>query len=406
MLPTSRAADFAARFSQPYVPGEDWKYKERLNSIETPVVIGKSKSSQDDEATFFEDPDPIQEHQDPPTLLKDGQFGRVPVCANESTDNLPSIQEEVMFRLYCTPTKNIPVQDHEIWVAKVDRIEYPDHGNKPFGLEPYAPLSLLYGDRHFRETGLHMVDEHVKVRRWMRRKMLWEVERREEKKQKWDRRVQMSRRRNNLLGMKRDFHDGLLELDDGDELGREPELEGDEQDVGSSDEWYSVMKKRAGLKKMLPTMPPEIIPDIPHPNSSHNPYPPHDTDNFHDTDKSHSSGNFHGTDKSHSPGKFRGTDKPRRPGTFRDSDVPRNSDSSRRLPINSLTSTREPVPPAQNSSSGESQAMSAKTSVVGKVPKKPAVRSLEDWMRKRPSNGSVRTYLPQLHISIHSPFLP
>ncbi|RPB23712.1 hypothetical protein L211DRAFT_748251, partial [Terfezia boudieri ATCC MYA-4762] len=76
MLPTTRAADFAARFSLPYVPGQDWKYAVRPNSVEQPL-------------------------------------------AYIHLDNLPALWEEVMFRLYCTPERTIPVQDHEIWVAKI-----------------------------------------------------------------------------------------------------------------------------------------------------------------------------------------------------------------------------------------------------------------------------------------------
>ena len=341
MLPTPRAADFAARFSQPYVPGEDWRYKQRPNSVETPIVIGDPVSISQVEITSFKDSVPIEGPQGPPTLLKDGQFGRVPVCANESTLNLPSIQEEVMFRLYCTPSRNIPVQDHEIWVAKVDSIDYPPHGDLPFGIEPYAPLSLLYGDRHFRETGLHLIDEHCKVRRWMRKKLLYETERRQEKKQKLEKRVRLSKLRPNSSRR----GDELLKHKESRLVTREAAEKGAESwdrklvikraaEKGISvEEWSNITKKGTGSKQMLPTLRSSIIPlpDTPHP------------------------------------------------------------DSSRRLPINSSSSIRPSVTPA---SRGESQAMSTKTLVKEDVPKKPIVRSFEDWMKKRPSTDSVRTYFP------------
>lgn len=370
MLPTARAADFAARFSQPYVPGEDWKYKERPNSAETPIATGECQPLSEDEIASFEGSIPTQEPQYPPTLLKDGKFGRIPVYANESTDDLPSIQEEVMFRLYCTPTRNIPVQDHEIWVAKVDSIEYPPHGDIPFGLEPYAPLSLLYGDRHFRETGLHMVGDHCKIRRWVRRKMLYEFEKKQEKKEKLERRLRLSQRRRDLQDMRGDFPDELLEhldLEGGGEVGRELEPETREEDehgVGSADEWFNVMKKRAGLKKMLPTLPPDIVPlDNPHPNSFRH------ADNLGVPDKSH------------------GANKPQ------------NSDTPCHPPINPSSPAQAPATPTQNSSSSD---MSGKTLATGKVSQKPMVRSLEDWMKKRPSHDPVCTYLPHLLIHIYS----
>ncbi|KAF8471812.1 flavin reductase like domain-containing protein, partial [Kalaharituber pfeilii] len=85
MLPTPRSSDFAARFAQPYVPGETWKYKVREGSV----------------------------------VLNEGQFGKIPVKVNEDTRQMPALTEEVMFRMYCQTHRVYPVQDHEIWVAKV-----------------------------------------------------------------------------------------------------------------------------------------------------------------------------------------------------------------------------------------------------------------------------------------------
>ncbi|KAF8422396.1 flavin reductase like domain-containing protein [Tirmania nivea] len=200
MLPTTRAADFAARFSNPYVPGQDWKYAVRPNSVEQPMAAlhpgEKEQLLKDNDLTKEEiaDIEGLCKENKAQVPLS-GQFGQIHVLANELTDNLPALREEVMFRLYCTPERTIPVQDHEIWVAKVERIEYPHHHLGTYGIEPYAPLSLLYGDRSFRETGFHMVTAHNKFRRWVRRKMEYEAEIREERKRKLLNRLDRVRRR-------------------------------------------------------------------------------------------------------------------------------------------------------------------------------------------------------------------
>ncbi|KAF8441974.1 flavin reductase like domain-containing protein [Terfezia claveryi] len=305
MLPTTRAADFAARFSLPYVPGQDWQYAARPNSVEQPLAfihLGEKEQllkNEDFTEQEIAEIEGLRKGKTPEVGLS-GQFGRIPVLADESTDNLPALWEEVMFRLYCTPERTIPVQDHEIWVAKVERIEYPPHELGSYGIEPHAPLSLLYGDRSFRETGFHLISAHDKFRRWARRKMEYEVGIREEKNRKLLKRLERARRKKAAeegyaygeletgkwaVKQLHRMGNGLVEMDSEeapksagkqgepmeDEHMEDEPMEGKEGETGEIndlDKWMELSDMwRLKKRKILPTPGPDIIPSPPPPVS-------------------------------------------------------------------------------------------------------------------------------------------
>ncbi|KAI5808776.1 flavin reductase like domain-containing protein [Peziza echinospora] len=231
MLPTPRAADFAARFSQPYIRGQDWRYSIRkayniapeasstTSTASGTTMTGSTVITQEEQDALLADTEDgplsaedlallsITPPQSPSSLtLRTGQFARIPFSLDHTTSTSPSspplpvLTEEVMFRLHCRIHITAPIQDHTLYIAQVLSLTYPPTGSWPnphgsFGIEESAPLSLLYGDQTFREAGLRLIERNNKFRRWFRRKIEFEENARMVKMNKLHNRLERVRTR-------------------------------------------------------------------------------------------------------------------------------------------------------------------------------------------------------------------
>ncbi|KAH8155724.1 uncharacterized protein LAJ45_00734 [Morchella importuna] len=66
-------------------------------------------------------------------------------------------EDDVMFRLQCETHRTIQIEDHQLWVGKVTKVDVVAEEKYVAGTGLEEVFSLMYSDRHFRHVGETLV---------------------------------------------------------------------------------------------------------------------------------------------------------------------------------------------------------------------------------------------------------
>lgn len=61
--------------------------------------------------------------------------------------------DDVLFRLHCETFRTVQIEDHQLWVGKVQRVDVVGDAKDTEGVGAEEVFSLMYSDRHFRYVG-------------------------------------------------------------------------------------------------------------------------------------------------------------------------------------------------------------------------------------------------------------
>lgn len=61
--------------------------------------------------------------------------------------------DDVLFRLHCETFRTVQIEDHQLWVGKVQRVDVVGEAKDTEGVGAEEVFSLMYSDRHFRYVG-------------------------------------------------------------------------------------------------------------------------------------------------------------------------------------------------------------------------------------------------------------
>lgn len=68
-------------------------------------------------------------------------------------------EDDVLFRLHCETFRTVQIEDHQLWVGKVQRVDVVGDVKDVEGSESREVFSLMYSDRHFRHVGRTLIPE-------------------------------------------------------------------------------------------------------------------------------------------------------------------------------------------------------------------------------------------------------
>lgn len=65
--------------------------------------------------------------------------------------------DDVLFRLHCETFRTVQIEDHQLWVGKVQRVDVVGDAKDIEGVGAEEVFSLMYSDRHFRHVGRALI---------------------------------------------------------------------------------------------------------------------------------------------------------------------------------------------------------------------------------------------------------
>lgn len=65
--------------------------------------------------------------------------------------------DDVLFRLHCETFRTVQIEDHQLWVGKVQRVDVVGDVKDIEGVGAKEVFSLMYSDRHFRYVGRALI---------------------------------------------------------------------------------------------------------------------------------------------------------------------------------------------------------------------------------------------------------
>lgn len=66
-------------------------------------------------------------------------------------------EDDVLFRLHCGIFRTVQIEDHQLWVGKVQRVDVVGDTKDIEGVGAEEVFSLMYSDRHFRRVGRALI---------------------------------------------------------------------------------------------------------------------------------------------------------------------------------------------------------------------------------------------------------
>lgn len=63
----------------------------------------------------------------------------------------------MLFRLHCDTFRTVQIEDHQLWVGKVQQVDVVGDAKDVEGVGAEEVFSLMYSDRHFRHVGATLI---------------------------------------------------------------------------------------------------------------------------------------------------------------------------------------------------------------------------------------------------------
>lgn len=69
--------------------------------------------------------------------------------------------DDVLFRLHCDTFRTIQIEDHQLWIGKVQHVDVVGEAKDIEGVGAEEVFSLMYSDRHFRHVGSALIPGEI-----------------------------------------------------------------------------------------------------------------------------------------------------------------------------------------------------------------------------------------------------